>query len=75
MRLGTIPDLQLAFGTKPNGEPIVSYAWAQALKKAAGCTGRFFDIDFVKAWWKKNPNFKMTDVWPCWKKKKRKANA
>jgi hypothetical protein len=58
MRLGTIATLQEALGCG-------SKTYCCALKKAAGLHGtRLFDIDAALTWRKRNPQFKMTDVYP-----------
>lgn len=65
MKLGGIYALQIALGgLKPDGQPVISESFAKALKKAAGFTARIFDVQEVKSWWKKNPNFKITDAYP-----------
>lgn len=62
MRAGTLNDLRLALGH--DGQPGVSESFACALKKASGVKGRKFDINLVIEWWKDNPGFKMSDVYP-----------
>lgn len=69
MQIGGIKELQLALGTDGEGKPRVSESWAKALKKAAGFTGRFFDVSAVIRYLKKNPNFKISDAYKRRKKK------
>ena len=42
----------------------VGETFAAALKKAAGVTTRKFDITRVKALYKANPDFQISDVYP-----------
>jgi hypothetical protein len=72
MRVGTLNDLRMALGY--NGQVGVSESFACALKKASGVKGRKFDINLVIKWWRENPGFKMSDVYPR-KKKENTASA
>jgi hypothetical protein len=55
MRIGTVETLRQALGG------VVGRSYCFALKRAAGMTGsRYFDIDLVIKWLKKNPHWKMT---------------
>lgn len=65
MRLGNLLTLREALGGRNDmGDLVISQKYACALKKAAGIIGPvFFDVDAVVAWRKKNPNFKITDVY------------
>jgi hypothetical protein len=62
MNIGGLKELQIALGN--NGRPAVGQTYASALKKAAGVTGRKFDVDAVVTWFRRNPNFNSTMVYP-----------
>lgn len=42
----------------------VGYSTVAALKKAAGIKGYYFDLAELRRWWRKNPGFKTSDVYP-----------
>lgn len=65
MRLGDLTTLrELLAGRDAEGDLIIGETYACALKKAAGFSGtRWFDVEAVVAWLKKNPQWKSTDVY------------
>ena len=65
MKLGTITDLQLALGTRPDGTPVASYHYAKTVKHCAGYSSRLFDVEGAVRWLKKNGNHRTRDAWPA----------
>lgn len=45
---------------KPGGPISDTLFWA--LKKAMGVTGRRVDVEAMRRWWRRNPNFRIMDV-------------
>lgn len=58
--------MQIALGgTDANGDPKIGYNYAQALKKAAGLSGRFFESRLAIEWLRKHPGWQIRDVYPA----------